>query len=96
VNATSSLRRQILLILVAALISVYAGCSTDVSKFYVRSPSANGILLAPDLPTLNALFAANSPPPSNLIAVPKGAKGHVLQRKFLKGGHLVDPYPAND
>jgi hypothetical protein len=80
---------------VAAMISVYGGCLADVSKFYVRSPSPNGILLAPDLATLNALFAANSPPSSNLIAVPNGTKGRVLQRKFLKGGYLVAPYPAN-
>jgi hypothetical protein len=53
------------------------------------------VLLAPDLPELNALTVAKATPPSNVIRVASGTKGLALKRKFLKGGKLVDPYPAN-
>jgi hypothetical protein len=64
-----------------------------LSEFSVNTPS--GILLARDLPTLNALYAGNSPQPHNIIIVPNRTIGRVLQLKFLEAGRLVEPYPAN-
>jgi len=34
-------------------------------------------------------------PPAVAINIPNGTKGRAVDRKFLKGGILVDPYPAN-
>jgi hypothetical protein len=80
---------------VAALLLRCAACPNDMRKFYVSSPSQEVVLLAPDLPELNALIAANSTPPNNVIRVANGTRGLALKRKFLRGGKLVDPYPAN-
>jgi hypothetical protein len=71
------------------------GCSTDIRRRVVSNPTQGGILLAPDLPTLNALMAVNAGSPSNVIPVPNRTKGLALERRFLRGGNLVDPYPAS-
>jgi hypothetical protein len=67
----------------------------DTRKFFVNCSPQNAILLAPDLATLKALFSAEAPPPARVISVPNGTKGRMLDRKFLRDGGLVDPYPAN-
>ena len=41
-------------------------------------------------------MSSNEPPPASLIAIPTGTKGRVVNRKFLKDGSLVAPYPASD
>jgi hypothetical protein len=91
----AAVRHNIASCLAAALLLACAACSTDIRKFYVSTPSPDGILLARDLPELNALVAANPIPPSNVLRVPNGTKGLALKRKFLRGGRLVDPYSAN-
>jgi hypothetical protein len=53
-------------------------------------------MIAPDLPTLNALFSAEAAPPDAAISVPNGTKGRMLERRFLRGSRLVDPYPASE
>jgi hypothetical protein len=72
-------------------------CPTDeqMRRCIVSTPAAIGVLLAPDLPTLNTLLAPNTPPPSNVISIPNRTKGRVVDRMFLKRKKLVDPYPAN-
>ena len=79
----------------AALVLGCAGCATDARRRVVISPAQNGILLARDLPTLNALMSADAAPPAAVISVSNGTKGLARDRKFLRGGRLVDPYPAN-
>jgi len=81
--------------LVAGLLVQCAACLVDTRKFYVRSPQQQPILLAPDLPTLKALLSPNAVPPVTAISVPNKTKGRMLDRKFLRGGELVEPYPAN-
>ena|SRR5436305_7531508 len=79
----------------AGLLLGCAACSTDMRKFFVSSPSQSGVLLAPDLATLNAVMAADSARPITAIPLPNGTKGLALERKFLRGGRLIDTYPAN-
>ena len=89
------MRHNITSCVAAALLLSCAACSNDMRKFYVSSQSREEVLLAPDLPELNASIAANSTPPSNVIRVANGTRGLALKRKFLRGGKLVNPYPAN-
>jgi hypothetical protein len=77
--------------LTAALVMGCTACSIDTRKYYVSSPLHNAVLLAPDLPTLNALLSADTPPPSAAISVPNGTKGRMLDTEFLRDGRLVDP-----
>jgi len=87
--------RQVATALTLLVVTISAtGCS-DISKFFVNSPAPNGVVLASDLPTLNALVSSNPPAPDRVIAIPNGTKGRVLQRRYLKGGKLVMPYSAN-
>src|SRR5580765_2185800 len=81
--------------LIAGLLVQCAACFVDTRKFYVNSPEQQPILLAPDLPTLTALLTPNALPPVTAISVPNGTKGRMLDQKFLRGGELVEPYPAN-
>ncbi len=81
--------------LTAALLLGCAGCSVDGRKFYVSCPPQQPILLAPDLRTLTTLLSPAGAPSGTAIPVPNGTKGRALDRKFLKGGELVVPYPAN-
>ncbi len=81
---------------IAVLLVECAACFVDTRKFYVNGSTQNAILLAPDLATLQALFTAKEArPPARAISVPNGTKGRMLDRKFLRDGGLVDPYPAN-
>jgi hypothetical protein len=83
----------------AVLLSVVAAVSMTAcsarSGYFVSSPAPNGVMLAPDLPTLSTLFSSNPPESNNTITVPNGTNGEILDRKFLKGGRLVTPYPAS-
>ena len=62
----------------------------------VTNRCEDGVLLAPDLPTLDSFVATRAVCPGTVIAIPNGTKGRALDTKFLRGGRLVDPYPANE
>jgi hypothetical protein len=83
-------------LLVAVQIS-YVSCVTSeqAKRRVVRGPTPGGVLLAPDLQSLNALLAARDKLPENLIPIPNGTKGRAVERKFLRSGALVEPYAAN-
>ncbi len=94
-------RRKIGTIIVMFLItSIQLACTAcltgeQMRQRIVSSPAVSGVLLALDLPALNALISSSTPPPGNTIRIPNGTKGRAVDRKFLRGGRLVDPYPAN-
>jgi hypothetical protein len=88
-----SLRLVVSAILLLVAASLQLGCATY--GWTVRSPADVPIVLAPDLPTLIALMSSDEPPPGSVIAIPTGTKGRVVDRKFLKDGGLVSPYPAS-
>jgi hypothetical protein len=90
-------RLCILLSLVLASQLGSTACITreQAQRRVVKGPTPEGVLLAPDLPSLKASIAAEGEVPGDVIRLPNGTKGRVIERKFLRGGILVDPYPAN-
>jgi hypothetical protein len=100
IRGTLSENRIGALIILLLAMSVQLACiacptGEQVQRRVVNSPAANGVLLAPDLSALNALMSSSAPPPGNVIGIPNGTKGRAVDRKFLRGRRLVDPYPAN-
>ena len=85
----------VLVLLTAVLHLGCTACSMDTRRRVVSSPAENGIVLAPDLDTLTALMGQNPPPLGKVVSIPNGTKGLSRDRKFLRGGKLVNPYPAN-
>jgi hypothetical protein len=61
----------------------------------VKNPDADGILLAHDAPTLDAIIHARPFRQTSTVAVPNGTKGRILHSKLLRDGILVEPYPAD-
>jgi len=82
---------------VALTLVVCTACPSreDASHRIIKNPTAAGVVLAPDLPALRALAVSNFKPPNGAVIVPNGTKARSLDHKYLKGGRLVEPYPAN-
>ena len=86
--------------LVITLVAFLTGCvacpvGDQANRWIAGNTTATRIFLAADLPTLRALIENHGDPPEGAIAVPNGSKGRIVDTKFLKGGQLVMPYPAD-
>src|SRR5262249_14345222 len=83
----------VLLVTVVAALSMTA-CSRK-GDYVVSIPTPDGVVLAPDSPTLGALLSSKPPEPDKSIVVLNGTKGNILERMYFVGGRLVTPYPAS-
>ncbi len=82
---------------VTVVVLLLTSCSSKEQLRYrvVKNPMGGGVVLAHDLPALQALLTPRSVPPSSAALIPNGAKAITLDRKYLRGGRLVEPYAAN-
>lgn len=89
-----SLRQtQLLLAIVLVFWSLIACVKGDILSRVVQNPNGTGAFLANDVDTLVAIAAGR--PGEGRPFLPNGTEGRMLDRKFLKGGVLVNPYAAS-